>query len=1005
MIERVSPRVSSPITVGRAAESDRLLAAYELAASHATTVIVAGEAGVGKTRLLEDLQATVRARGGALLAGACIDLGDHGVPFAPFIDGLRALARERPDGLDAALGPDPTELWRLLPGRTGLRREPDDDQLGQARLFEQVLALLDQLGRETPVLVVLEDLHWADRSTRDLVRFLAHALRDERICMVLSYRSDDLHRRHPLMPVLADLARSPRVETLSVGRLGRDDTVALVASITGDGGRAVDGAAMYERSEGNPFFVEELVAARSEDPDALVPASIRETLTVRIARLPAETQDLLGIASIVGRRVDHELLEALAGLSTAAVVERIRPAVDAHIVLAEADPSAYVFRHALVGETSYDELLPAVRTGLHTRVAELLEERVATGYGPTPSQAEIAHHWERAHRPDRALRASSRAADEAAALVAHADVRAQLERVLALWPSVPDAAAVVGSDRGTVVQRAADAAAATGDYARAIALGSAVLSELDVDADPDRWLAAIRRMAWYHWDSGDAVGAEAVMAGGQRALEAATPEARVLYLVDMAMVHWSAGRFVEQARVVEEALGITGVESDIALATARAMHGVAMLSIGHFTSGLAEIEEATATPESLTDEPGQMPSVWLTHALGVGGWNERAVIAGYAGLDHLRKNGLARRIGPYLVANQADPLFELGRWDESLALMEGVEVQSLDSRAMPWIFESIAEIAARRGDTVRAATVLAAAKARTTVRDAIPDQMWLHRTIGAVALAEGRLRDARAAFRTAIELSPDPTHDRPLALWVIADALTVEADIAELARSRSKPAGPEDRAWADYLFGIAEVIAAESVDETAPGIRLFVAAAHAERLRFEGRWDVPAWTDVVAAADAAGQAPDAAWARSRLAEAILVVDRDRVAAGVLLRTARSVALELREQRLLARIDRLAASARVNVTDPATVATTATTEHRPSSELARLSPREREVLALVAAGRTNRDIADALFISEKTASVHVTHILDKLGVSSRVEAALVAVRDGLVATSAGEPRAT
>ena len=229
----------------------------------------------------------------------------------------------------------------------------------------------------------------------------------------------------------------------------------------------------------------------------------------------------------------------------------------------------------------------------------------------------------------------------------------------------------------------------------------------------------------------------------------------------------------------------------------------------------------------------------------------------------------------------------------------------------------MAEIAARRGDTARAAAVLAAARARVSVRDAVPDRMWLERTTGAVAAAAGRLQEAQAAFRASIELSPDSVHDRPLAVWAITEALTVESDIAEVGRSRSPaPAGTADPAWSARLFAIADAIAADSEAETAPAMVLFVAHARAERTRFEGRWDVSAWADVVAAADAAKQPWDAAWARTREAEARLVVDRDRETATVLLRAARAVADELRDRQLQDRIDRLATSARLDVTGAA-----------------------------------------------------------------------------------------
>ena len=1002
MIGDVSSQVSSPVLIGRRAESERLLAAYERAASDgAATVIVAGEAGVGKTRLVEELQATV---GGPVIAGACADLGDHGVPFAPFIDGLRALSRDDPERLERALAAGGADAWRLLPARYrgSAPADPsvpgwDTEGAGQARLFEGVVSLVDELGRDAALLLILEDLHWADRSTRELVRYLVHVLRGERVCLVLTYRSDDLHRRHPLAPILVDLARSPRVETMTLSRLGLEDTGALVRAITGPDVGSERVGAVFQRSDGNPFFVEELLAAGADDMGGTIPASVSETLTVRLGRLPAGTQAMLRTASVLGRRAGHDLLAELASLPSEAVVDRIRPAVEAHIVLAESDPASYTFRHALVAETLYDEVLPAERTRLHIRAAELIETRIVGSASSTHSHAEIAHHWHLAQRPDRALQASIRAADEAAALVAYADVRAQLERVLALWPNVAGAAELTGWDHATIMGRAADAAAASGEGERAIALGHAWLGELDPVAEPDRWLAAIHRVAWYHWDTGDAKGAESVVEAAGPVSDGASPDGRVQYLVDLGHVHWSASRFAEQAAAVEAAMAVPGTGTETERTYARAMHGVAILSMGRFAEGLAEIEAAESALHDAAPEQRYITTIWLTHALGVGGWHERCVSLGYDALERLRLHGLVRRFGPYVVANLADPLIELGRWDEALRLMEDMGWRSDLNRALPWVLESIAEIQARRGNIEAATAASAEAQARVSVRDAVPDRMWAFRCAGVVATAAGRLLDARGAFRSAIDLSPAPELDRPLDLWVIKPALSVEGELADQVRSaRARRHTTDDDAWRGRLFAIFDEIERSSEGQIAPAMSVLIALGRAERSRIFGRSDPAAWADVVVAADAAGQSWDAAWARAREAEARLVTERDRSSAAQLLSEAQAMAHSLGDQPLMARIDRVASAARLDLSGTADAQTAADAAKPVGPDGFGLSPREREVLSLVGEGRTNREIADRLFISEKTASVHVTHILDKLGVSSRVEAALVAARAGLPA---------
>jgi DNA-binding CsgD family transcriptional regulator/tetratricopeptide (TPR) repeat protein len=886
------------------------------------------------------------------------------------------------------------DAWRLLPSRyrppvatRGIEDPTDSEGMEQARLFAGIVELLGDLGRDTPVLVVLEDLHWADPSTRALVRYLAHVLRREQVCLVLSYRTDDLHRRHPLSPLLADIARSPRVEAWSLERLDLDSTMALAGALTGRTPEPEQGATFFARSDGNPFFIEELIAVGAPGHEGEIPTSIRDTVMVRIGRLPDLTRDLLGTASVLGRQADHDLLCALASIDSDQVLDRIRPAIESQIVIARPQPAAYVFRHALVAEALYDDLLPAERTRLHTGAAELMEARQSEGPDPGHSNAEIAHHWGRAQRPDRAVRAASLAAQEAAALAAFDDVRAQLERVLELWPSVPDAQGLVGWDHATTLGRTADAAMASGDGKRAIALGHAEIAELDDEADPDRWLDAVHRLAWFQWDTGDAAGAEATMATAAERAGQGSPEARLRYHVDLGHVHWSGSRFWEQARVLEAALAIPVSNLTGERAYALAMHGAAILSMGRFTEGLREIEAGQAALEGLHGERRETIPIWMTHALEVGGWHEQSVAACYAALERLRSGGLTRLYGPYIVANLADPLIELGRWDEALAVISDLGWRGDLNRAQPWVLESIAEVAARRGNVQDAVAAASEAAGRVSAKSAVADRMWALRAVGVAAAADDRLLDARKAFRDAIELSARPELDRPLDFAVVKPALTVEGDLAELARATRRGRRlPRGYAWTDRLLEISELVGRSAPDESVPAMTIFAAHARAERSRIEGRPDAAAWADLVVATDAAGQVWDAAWARSREAEIRLTTGRDRAAATDLLRDAQATAIRIGDRPLASRTERIARAARIELAAPLP----RTSRDGPAaSDGLRLSPREREVMTLLSDGRTNREIAECLFISEKTASVHVTHILDKLGVSSRVEAALAA----------------
>ncbi len=238
IIEGVATRVSSPVLIGRSVEFERLRAALRHARDgRSSTIVVAGEAGVGKTRLISEFADFADRDGAVVLSGGCIVLGDGSLPYAPVVEALRGLVRRlSPEELEAIVGNGRSDLARLVPdlgpaeddGAAGL-----DSSWAQGRLFEMLLGVLDRLAAMAPVVFIVEDLHWSDRSTRDLVGFLIRNLRDVRVALVLTYRTDDLHRRHPLVPFLAELDRSGRVERLEVGPFDRSESAQQLRAIAG----------------------------------------------------------------------------------------------------------------------------------------------------------------------------------------------------------------------------------------------------------------------------------------------------------------------------------------------------------------------------------------------------------------------------------------------------------------------------------------------------------------------------------------------------------------------------------------------------------------------------------------------------------------------------------------------------------------------------------------------------------------------------------------------------
>ncbi len=470
IIEPMANRVTSPIFVGRKAELDRIGAALEAAlAGRSSAVLISGEAGVGKTRLVEESVRAARADGFRALAGGCIELSEGAFPFAPFVEALRRLTEDlSPTALEQLLGAGKPELVRLMPA---LGRPADTlDGTGrstQGRLFELCAGFLARLAAERPLLLVIEDLHWADRSTLDLLTYLIRTLRQGQNVIVATYRSDELHRAHPLLRVLAELERSGRVERLELPRLDRGELAAQLAGILGAEPDPDLVDRIHARSQGNPFYAEELLATGATGHQ--LPDSLREVLIAHLAALSEPTQELLRVAAAGGLRVSGSLLAAVTGTSEAGMVPALREAVDRQIVLPAANsPDGYAFRHALVREALYAELLPGERTTLHAAYARALSE--ASGPADDAGRAaEIAYHWWAAHDVPRAFASAVAAGLAAERAYAFAEAQQQYERALELWDRVANAAGSSTLDRVEILERAARSAEAAGSPSRAIA--------------------------------------------------------------------------------------------------------------------------------------------------------------------------------------------------------------------------------------------------------------------------------------------------------------------------------------------------------------------------------------------------------------------------------------------------------------------------------------------------------------------------------------------------------
>jgi DNA-binding CsgD family transcriptional regulator/tetratricopeptide (TPR) repeat protein len=1008
MMDGVVHRVSSPTFVGRVDELAALEAALARAAGGVPAfAFVAGESGVGKSRLIAEFESGARRAGARVFIGHCLELGGTVIPYAPLVDALRPLARELAEsGSDLPeLLPPPTRaaLAELLP-EFGAGDAPSSGGEGeggvapQSRIFEGLLALLDRLGREQPIVLVLEDLHWADPSTRDFLTFLVRSARSEPLCLVVSYRSDELHRRHPLRPLLAELERSPHVDRLGLERFNRDEVGLQVSAILEAPAPEELADELFERAYGNPLYTEELLAASSEGCLEL-PETLRDALLHRVERLPAAAQEVVRVAS-VEHPMRHELLVALCPLAPAETLEGLREAVAHQILVSESD-GAYAFRHALVGEAVYSDLLPGERSALHARLAEALErEPQLLGDAPRATlTAQLACHWHNAHDVPRALGAAVAAGFEAKRVFAFSEAKRHFERALELWDRVPDAAERAGCDRIDVLRHAAAAASNSGEAARSVALIRQAIAEVDAQAEPERAAFLLERLGHYLRGAGET---EEGLEAYERAMALLPPgespqRATLLELRSRALM--LRGRFTEAADGAAEALAMAE-RLDEPRIQSRALNtlGLNRAALDDVDEGAAllrrsrEVAARTGPPSTLVQAV-----INLGEILDLAGRTEEALAEVRDCLEVVRAHPERTTYDTFLELQGANFLIRLGRLDEVEESLSAAPPGDSVGTTPIFLHELRARVRLIRGELPAARRQLDEMRRLCL---GTRDPQWiepLHTLTGLLALLEDRAGDARAAAEQGLAAIASSDEGGRIArlCWV---GLQAEADAAELSRPRGEPF---DRGSAERLLA-ALADAAAKPGQWAEG-PLYAALARAEAGRLDHALgvadpDPAAWEAVATGFDRLRFPWPAAYSRFRAAEAYVQAG-DRAGAAAPLSAAHEAAAAMRAAPLLGEIEALGRRGRVELEAPAaaTNGDTVAVDGSPAERLG-LTPREREVLLLLAEGRTNREIGQALFMSEKTASVHVSRILTKLGVSRRVEAAAVAYRLGL--TSGG-----
>jgi hypothetical protein len=451
---------------------------------HGGVVLVAGEAGVGKTRFIAELTARSRQSGAVVVLGWCVEGGELVLPLAPISDLLRGIVSQvPPSDVDDVLGPIGVELGRLVP-ELGSAGGPAPTGTS-ARLFDGLLGCLTRLGARQPVVAVVEDLHWADESTRQLLAYLAPRLTGQPVILVMTFRNDELDRRHPLLPFVSSIRRAVRPEQIELLPFTPAELVDLTEAITHRAADQTMVTNLHRRCGGNAFFAEELLAG---ERSSTLPWTLRDVVLSRVETLDATAQRVLRTAAAAGPRVDDAVLAMACELDPPAISAVFESLQAAGLWVQRGNDLR--FRHELTREAVEADLLAGDRAAVHAALASATQAMAPERTG------EIARHWLAAGDQPRALHASVIAARAAVSTGADAEAVLQFEQALELWDRVPDAEARAGCGRGALLLDTADAAGRARSFIKAVTLGQRGIAELSGGDPAEEGLACLRVTEW-----------------------------------------------------------------------------------------------------------------------------------------------------------------------------------------------------------------------------------------------------------------------------------------------------------------------------------------------------------------------------------------------------------------------------------------------------------------------------------------------------------------------------
>jgi DNA-binding CsgD family transcriptional regulator len=971
----VRRRERTPNLIGREPALSALGQALGDAADAGSLVLVRGEVGIGKTRLLEEFAARI-ADEAHLVRGGCVE----GVSYAPWTEVLRRLL-----GNDDLLAADDlprrvrSEIARLLPHLSLDEADAGgvSESAGQHLLFEAVVELLTRVASRTRLVLLVDDLHWVDPASSELIRYLANNLGRAPILLIVTYRAEEASVERDLIAQLARLAS----RQIALTPLAEDSTAEMAEILLGPDASPDDVRRIARDADGNPLFVEELVAALGTTG---VPQTVRDLMLARFNALDEPARQLVRTAAVIGATAPQAWLAAAAGLDDGATRGAARAAVDRGLLLAGGDGTSYHFRHALLRQAVLDELLPDERVALHHAIAAALTTQPAVAVG-VDRIAELARHWDSAREASSALRWLVAAAEQAEQRFAFEAAFHDYELALGWWDAVDDAPAVAGIDHAALLLDAADAAGLAGHIGRAADLAWTGLEEAYA-LDASRGVEAAGRVYPLLWEADRAdelfefstTTLLAVLDHVDRAARARFLVSRVEHLV----AYGTPAEVREPAAQMMDAL--TGVSDPVLQARAYLVSAWCYEAYGDFERVDAEYDRAAEIARN-ANAPSMLALVLYNYAAFKTDFDLQGAVTLLDEVDALVERFGLRR---YLVVSRCRRSLTLCLQGDvagaaaAMASIDDVFTEGYDAwvRAVGRAYvDYVAGNADALLNGLRPDAVGAAAP-----KDS--DLVLEIEMLRADALAwNGDVDGARRAVDRgeAAVAAEDYRETRWHGRLAMVGA-RVEADSA-IAAAASQSVGAIETAETRA----AEIVAAwytavAQLERSSPLLDAYTMGIDAEvgRLR-----QVEAVARAHRAAEAfakIGLPYYATYFRWREAEAMLQ-NGDRPPAVEVLKRARAAATTHGFSGLDAAI---VALARVHQLRLGPARTTVDGDQA-------LSVRELEVLRLVASGKSNPDIAEALFISRRTAAAHVSNILRKLDATSRVEAVSEAHRRAIV----------